>query len=59
MNLLKLLFAAKESIYTGTNNFVSDTITNFRLNEYFGFVQKEVDQLLKDTDLMKWADSRK
>ena len=50
MNLLKLLFAAKESIYTGTNNFVSDTITNFRLNEYFGFVQKEVDQLLKDTD---------
>ena len=30
---------AKESIFTGTNNFVSDTITNSRLNEYFGFVQ--------------------
>ena len=42
---------AKESIFTGTNNFVSDTITNSRLNEYFGFVQSEVDQLLKDADL--------
>ena len=37
---------AKESIFTGTNNFVSDTITNSRLNEYFGFVQSEVDALL-------------
>lgn len=50
---------AKESIFTGTNNFVSDTITNSRLNEYFGFVQKEVDQLLKDADLMERADSMK
>lgn len=33
---------AKESIFTGTNNFVSDTITDSRLNEYFGFVQEEV-----------------
>ena len=39
---------AKESIFTGTNNFVSDTITDTRLNEYFGFVQSEVDQILKD-----------
>ncbi len=37
---------AKESIFTGTNNFVSDTINSTRLNEYFGFVQTEVDQLL-------------
>lgn len=50
---------AKESIFTGTNNFVSDTITNSRLNEYFGFVQKEVDQLLKDADLMERADRMK
>ena len=50
---------AKESIFTGTNNFVSDTIANSRLNEYFGFVQKEVDQLLKDADLMEWADCMK
>lgn len=50
---------AKESIFTGTNNFVSDTIANSRLNEYFGFVQKEVDQLLKDADLMERADCMK
>ena len=42
---------AKESIFTGTNNFVSDTITNSRLNDYFGFVQSEVDQLLNDAGL--------
>ena len=50
---------AKESIFTGTNNFVSDTITNSRLNEYFGFVQEEVDQLLKDADLTGQADNIK
>ena len=48
---------AKESIFTGTNNFVSDTITNSRLNEYFGFVQSEVDQLLKDAEVTEQADS--
>ncbi len=48
---------AKESIFTGTNNFVSDTITNSRLNEYFGFGQAEVDQLLKDADLTEQAES--
>ena len=42
---------AKESIFTGTNNFVSDTITDSRLNEYFGFTQNEVDQILRDADL--------
>ena len=41
---------AKESIFTGTNNFVSDTITDCRLNEYFGFTQKDVEQLLRDAD---------
>ena len=47
---------AKESICTGTNNFVSDTITDTRLNEYFGFVQSEVDQILKDADFTDKAD---
>lgn len=42
---------AKESVFTGTNNFVSDTISDTRLNEYFGFTQKEVDKLLEDTKL--------
>lgn len=41
----------KESIFTGTNNFVSDTISETRLNEYFGFTQAEVDRLLTDTGL--------
>lgn len=54
---------AKESIFTGTNNFVSDTINSARLNEYFGFTQKEVDQILKDIgadgcakEVKKWYD---
>ena len=47
---------AKESIFTGTNNFVSDTITDSRFNEYFGFVQSEVNQLLKDADQEEKAD---
>ena len=50
---------AKESIFTGTNNFVSDTITNSRLNEYFGFVQHEVDQLLLSADFTDKASAMK
>lgn len=50
---------AKESIFTGTNNFVSDTITDSRLSEYFGFMQREVDQILKDRDIEDKADSIK
>lgn len=46
------LRVAKESIFTGTNNFVSDTISDTRLNEYFGFTQPEVDRLLIDTGLI-------
>lgn len=48
---------AKESIFTGTNNFISDTITDSRLNEYFGFVQSEVDQILKGADVLDKAES--
>ena len=46
---------AKESIFTGTNNFVSDTISSSHLNEYFGFTQTDVDRLLKDADCLKHA----
>ncbi len=46
---------AKESIFTGTNNFVSDTISSSHLNEYFGFTQADVDQLLKDADCQEHA----
>ena len=37
---------AKESIFTGNNNFVSDTIASSRLNEYYGFTQEDVEKLL-------------
>ena len=47
---------AKESIFTGTNNFVSDTISDTRLNEYFGFTQKEVDRFLQDAGLSHHAE---
>lgn len=54
---------AKESIFTGTNNFVSDTISDTRLNEYFGFTQNEVDKILTESklefaagDIKKWYD---
>ena len=46
---------AKESIFTGTNNFVSDTISSSHLNEYFGFTQADIDQILKDADCMEHA----
>ena len=54
---------AKESIFTGTNNFVSDSVADSRLTEYFGFVQSEVDEILKDAhifnqseNIRKWYD---
>lgn len=46
---------AKESIFTGTNNFVSDTIANSGLNEYFGFTQDEVNRILGDANALKHA----
>lgn len=46
---------AKESIFTGTNNFVSNTVSHTRLNEYFGFTQAELDNLLKDMGLSTHA----
>ena len=50
---------AKESIFTGTNNFVSDTIANSGLNEYFGFTQTDVDQILSDADAGSYAEDIK
>lgn len=50
---------AKESIFTGTNNFVSDNITDSRFNEYFGFTQEEVDQILADANVSGKAEEVK
>ena len=46
----------KESVFTGTNNFVVDTISDCRYNEYFGFTDDEVQKLLKDTDCSPFAE---
>lgn len=50
---------AKENIFTGTNNLVSDTISSSRLNEYFGFTQQDVDRILKDAKLEAHAEKVK
>lgn len=54
---------AKESIFTGLNNFTIDTISDRRYDEYFGFTHKEVEKLMQDTGLedyfelvQKWYD---
>ena len=47
---------AKESIFTGTNNFVSDSILHARLGEYVGFLQEEVDCILEDANVSDRAD---
>ncbi|MDO4555918.1 MAG: AAA family ATPase [Lachnospiraceae bacterium] len=43
---------AKESIFTGTNHFVEDTISTNRFEEYFGFTDSDVDKILSDTELL-------
>ena len=45
---------SKESIFTGTNNFVADTIANERFSNYFGFTNEEVQRLLEDTGNIKY-----
>lgn len=50
---------AQESIFIGTNNFVSDTITGERFNEYFGFTEEDVHKLLQDTGYGKHFDEIK
>lgn len=49
----------KESIFTGTNNFVSDSISSNRLNEYFGFTETDVRQILQDAGLSEHMDEIK
>lgn len=46
---------AKESIFTGSNNFISNSITMEDYSKYFGFSKEEVQQLLEDTDLLDHA----
>lgn len=50
---------SKESIFTGTNNFVSDSIISSRLDEYFGFTQEDLDRILADAEAKEHADEVK
>lgn len=54
---------SKESIFTGINNFVADTIADERFSSFFGFTDEEVRKLLENTDnlecfdrIKKWYD---
>ena len=53
------LKVSKESIFTGTNNFVSDTISKTRLQEYFGFTESDVKTILEDCGRMEQAEKIK
>lgn len=46
------LRVAKESIFTGLNNFNVLSITNARFEEYFGFTDREVRKMLGDYGLI-------
>lgn len=48
---------AKESVFTGTNNFVSDSIVRSNLKESFGFTQNEVDKLLAEANAEAYAET--
>ena len=41
---------AKESIFTGTNNFASYSVLDERFSEYFGFLENEVETMLEVAD---------
>ena len=41
---------AKESISTGTNNFMSYSVLDKQFSGYFGFTQEEVDRMLEEAD---------
>lgn len=50
---------SKESIFTGTNNFVADTIADERFSSFFGFTDEEVRKLLENTDNLEYFDQIK
>ena len=50
------LRVSKESIFTGLNNMKILSITNVRFDEYFGFTDKEVKELLQYYELTEYYD---
>lgn len=47
---------AKESIFTGTNNFASYSVLDEDFSEYFGFLEEEVEEILTAADREDKAD---
>ena len=47
---------AKESIFTGTNNFASYSVIDERFSRYFGFSEEEVGKMLDAADVKDAAD---
>ena len=54
---------AKESIFTGANNFISNSVSDQHYSRWFGFTEPEVEQMLEDAgfssglpDMKKWYD---
>ena len=47
---------AKESIFTGTNNFASYSVLDADFSEYFGFSEEEVEKMLLAADRQDKAD---
>ncbi len=50
---------AKESIFTGLNNFKVNSIFDGEENQQFGFMQNEIDILLQKYDAMEYRDNMK
>ena len=50
---------AKESIFTGVNNFNVLSVTSVQFDEYFGFTDEEVKEMLKYFDLSQHYDTIK
>ena len=50
------LHISKESIFTGTNNFVADTIADERFSSFFGCTDEEVRKLLENTGNFEYFD---
>ena len=48
---------AKESIFTGANNFISNSVSKTEYSRYFGFTEEEVWKLLQDAGLEEHAES--
>ena len=50
---------AKESIFTGTNNFASYSVLDERFSKYFGFLENEVETMLEVADRKEAAEEIK